>query len=334
MANKRPNGEGSFFFDEAKGLYRGMLVTPAGKRITKSSKNEDIVHDWFNEQKLLIGRGQHVEPNTVTLGDWYKEWLEVYVKPRVRQKTYECYSGFSKHLEPIEKISLKDLLPSHVNKIYNNMQHHSGSTKKKFHVVLKNSLQQAKFERLVQENIMERVQVPKAVKPEMQFFTAEETHAILAAAANNKYHAFIDLAFATGMRFSELIGLQWHDIDLQQGIIKIRRTLHQTQTGLVEEEPKTKSSKRDLRISDSTLAILQKHEEKAKTKKRNSPKMNVFVNIAGKPIDHHNFTIRDWRKVQDEAEKSRREKARFISHKIRTEKLSFYQTYGSYAFIS
>lgn len=70
MANKRANGEGSFYFDEKKQLYRAMIVTPAGKRKTKSSKNEDVVKDWLNEQRLLIGRGQFIEPSALTLLEW------------------------------------------------------------------------------------------------------------------------------------------------------------------------------------------------------------------------------------------------------------------------
>jgi hypothetical protein len=67
--------------------------------------------------------------------------------------------------------------------------------------------------------------------------------------------------------------------------------LHQAQTGLVEEEPKTKSSKRDLRISDNTLAILQKHEEEAekyvrKSRKKNfpSPRHTSFIALKKRVI--------------------------------------------------
>ena len=91
MSNKRSNGEGSFYFDEKKQIYRAMILTPAGKRMTKSSKDEEVVKDWLNEQRLLVGRGQHVEPNGMTLGTWIDEWLEVYAKANVRPRTYDRY---------------------------------------------------------------------------------------------------------------------------------------------------------------------------------------------------------------------------------------------------
>ncbi len=45
---KRANGEGTIYFDEKKQLYRAMLMTPAGKRMTKSSKDESIVKGNLN----------------------------------------------------------------------------------------------------------------------------------------------------------------------------------------------------------------------------------------------------------------------------------------------
>lgn len=35
--------QGTIYFDEKKQLYRAMIMTPAGKRMTKSSKDESIV---------------------------------------------------------------------------------------------------------------------------------------------------------------------------------------------------------------------------------------------------------------------------------------------------
>ena len=45
---KRANGEGTIYFDEKKQLYRAMIMTPAGKHMTKSSKDESIVKGNLN----------------------------------------------------------------------------------------------------------------------------------------------------------------------------------------------------------------------------------------------------------------------------------------------
>jgi hypothetical protein len=52
------------------------------------------------------------------------------------------------------------------------MENYSGATRKKLHIILKDAIRQAKYDRLIQENIMERVQTPKAIKAEMHFFNA------------------------------------------------------------------------------------------------------------------------------------------------------------------
>ena len=48
MIKKRANGEGALYFDEKNQLYRAMIMTPAGKRMTKSSKDESIVKGNLN----------------------------------------------------------------------------------------------------------------------------------------------------------------------------------------------------------------------------------------------------------------------------------------------
>ena len=68
-----------------------MIMTPAGKRMTKSSKDESLVKDWLNEQRLLIGRNQHVEPSALTLYQLLVTFVETYAKPKVRQCTYKLY---------------------------------------------------------------------------------------------------------------------------------------------------------------------------------------------------------------------------------------------------
>ena len=91
MPKRRANNEGSIWYNEKKDLWNAAITTPAGNRPTKASKDKQIVIDWLNEQRLLVGRNRHVEPNSLTLFDWLKEWLEVYKKNTVGPRTYDSY---------------------------------------------------------------------------------------------------------------------------------------------------------------------------------------------------------------------------------------------------
>lgn len=56
-------------------------------------------------------------------------------------------------------------------------------------------------------------------------WTAEEIEHALLMAKNTKFDLFTHLGALYGLRRGEILGLKWSDIDLENGIIRIRRTL-------------------------------------------------------------------------------------------------------------
>jgi integrase len=79
----------------------------------------------------------------------------------------------------------------------------------------------------------------------------------------------IYLALYTGIRIGELAALQWGDIELAQKVLHIRRSLQRIQdvtgsshkTLLVEGQPKTRSSVRDIPLTDGLVQLLAKRLE-------------------------------------------------------------------------
>jgi integrase len=76
-----------------------------------------------------------------------------------------------------------------------------------------------------------RVKLFKTEKPAFDFLTFEEAERLISA-AEPEWRTLILLALKTGLRHGELIGLQWADVDLQRGKLKVRRTIWQGATGL------------------------------------------------------------------------------------------------------
>ncbi len=77
--------------------------------------------------------------------------------------------------------------------------------------------------------------------------------------------AGILLCIFTGLRLGEVCSLKWEDIDFEQKIIYVRRTVQriavgecQTRTALVVTEPKSIFSVREIPISEETAQILKK----------------------------------------------------------------------------
>lgn len=75
--------------------------------------------------------------------------------------------------------------------------------------------------------------------------------------ANLKYVIFFTLAVFTGLRRSELLGLEWKDFDFEGGMIHVIRTSEWTkEKGIYTDTPKTKSSNRMLKLPSGLVAQL------------------------------------------------------------------------------
>ena len=108
---------------------------------------------------------------------------------------------------------------------------------------------------------------PMSVRQEAEAFLDEEQSVILLDAlngCNQQFKTMITTLLFTGMRGGELCGLMWPDVDLENGIIHVRQTLVYSpikgERTYVLQTPKTKNSKRYIRIPQSLVALLQEHK--------------------------------------------------------------------------
>jgi integrase len=73
----------------------------------------------------------------------------------------------------------------------------------------------------------------------------------------------IQLALYTGLRRSEMFGLQWGDIDLDRRALRVVRALERRKgQGYVYSEPKTKSSRRQVPFGESTEVALRQERDR------------------------------------------------------------------------
>lgn len=76
------------------------------------------------------------------------------------------------------------------------------------------------------------------------------------------FHKAIVIKFMllTGVRQAEMLGIRWSDIDFERGIVHIRRNrMYDVDLGYYEKSPKTKTSIRNIPLSQNLISDLKKY---------------------------------------------------------------------------
>lgn len=114
----------------------------------------------------------------------------------------------------------------------------------------------------INDNVARRADPPKAPAKDIDFLNEEETKTMLYTLQNEPiiYRTMIMLLFFTGIRRGELFGLEWKDIDFNNNYLNIVRTSQYIgNKTIITKEPKTKSSLRGMKISQSLIGLLKQY---------------------------------------------------------------------------
>jgi integrase len=224
--------------------------------------------------------------------DYLRRWLSDSVKDTVRATTYERYEqNCRKHIIPaLGRVKLKDLAPVHVRGLYKEkLQDLSPRSVRYIHVTLHKALKQAVHDGLIPRNVTEAVKPPQIHRKEMRPLTPEQAKTLLETvrAEGDRLEALYVMAVTTGLRQGELLGLKWDDVDLEAGTLQVRRTLTTAKGSPVLSAPKTKGSRRSVKLSQTALGALRSHLER----------QLVEIRQGGLSVarERPHLRLRDWR---------------------------------------
>ena len=226
--------------------------------------------------------------------DWLIQWLENYIRPSVKVRTYERYRLIvEQHIkDKIGGIELNNLSPlvlqSFITELLQRGNCRTGNGLSANSVnaiisVIQSSLKTAHLLGLTKEYTTDKLKRPKLKEKPVECFTLAEQKQIEQAIRNGKKDKLygILLCLYSGLRIGELIALQWSDIDFAKGILTVSKSCHDGKTGLTMDEPKTATSRRVIPLPKQLLPIL-----KSIKKKSDSPFM---VSANGKPVSVRSY---------------------------------------------
>ena len=307
MSRKRGNGEGSIYpVKDKQGRvtgYRGSywVYTAEGpKRRYVSGKRREEVRDKLAKALSDRADGLAFDAGALTVGEYLDRWLKD-VEGTVRRSTFEGYEyAVGPHVKPaLGRIKLKDLNPAQVRWFYRDRldSGRAPATVHKLHVVLHKALKAAVADGLIPRNAAAGLKLPRINREEIDPLTEEESRRLLEALRGERLEALYVLALSTGMRQGELLALKWVDVDLEGGRLRVRRTLTHADKAFVLGEPKTKNSRRTIRLTKGTISALQAHlsrqlEETEEMGSLYQPGGLIFATEAGTIINPSNLRNR------------------------------------------
>lgn len=264
---RRDKGEGSIWYNEEKKRWYAQLslgFDDQGKKVRKTvsalNKSEVILkmRDVIRgDNDLMEIRSRHqISPvnneqrSQVLMKDYIKTYLNLYKRPTVTPKTFEWCVNVSKHIiRGLGDYDMNEINSLQIQKFLNNLAAKSGKKKalsrvtiKGILMILRQTFEFAEIQNDIDENpFHKRIVTPKPESALNEIPKAIPTDTLLevfkAVETSGTFSPIVYTLFYTGIRIGELLALKWEDLDEENGLIHIKRSL--VKESIINEELKT-----------------------------------------------------------------------------------------------
>ncbi len=213
------------------------------------------------------------------LNEWLNTWLNKYLKTTIKLRTYLKYNDIiNKHINPIlGEYELNDLngniLQEFVLYKLNNGNLITNEKLADNSVIaivslLKQALRQALFLGISNTEYTAHIKIPMAKEKEITVFNRLEQQKLESYCLNSKPNYIgIIICLYTGIRLGELLALTWNDIDFDNKLLKVNKTVYTiTKNGKNEahiDRPKTKQSNRIIPLPKQIINLLKRKKKES-----------------------------------------------------------------------
>lgn len=260
----------------------------------KSKKDAESAVVEYNEKCL------HAVDRDITVKEYLIKWYDEYVDLNTADRTKDSYhQNIECHIIPaIGHYKLSKLRPAHISSFY--MQKLQSGTLSStsvlyIHRILNEALKHAVRNEYLKYNPAYAVTPPRKADQEIYIPSDTELKDILNIAKDYSCYIAIYICCVTGMRLSEIAGLQNEDLDMKNRKINVRLQYQRINGECKLAKLKTKSSKRQIAIIEGTekpIIEYLKQKQINKMKNRLTWQENNFllVHEDGSPLQNENIS--------------------------------------------
>ena len=197
--------------------------------------------------------------DSITLDEWYKKWMNVYKFDVIRENTKRHYNNvYYKHISPsLGNFQLGSITQYQIEKLIKDLKINGYQYEmcNKVKILLVDIFNKAMINEYVRKNPAKGISLKRDEEKDVRVLSQEEQTTFFDCCKGTFYNNLFVTAVSTGMRIGELAALKWTDVDWDNKVIHVTRTLvyqkydDDSQKEYHFEKPKTKTSIRDIPIN-------------------------------------------------------------------------------------
>ena len=246
-------------------IRRKITVNGMDHWITASSEQ-----DYAEKIMVLYSSQREEKQGKHGFRNYAWNWFHTYSEPNVEKVTSNCYrQQIENYLLPyFGDMNVEDITTDDVQRLFNEMQT-AKATKDKVKIVLNQIFNAAMEDGYILKNPLRssRLKINGAASVETPPYSVKQMKYIVAHIGdvkNVRDRVFIALMALHPLRLEEALGLQWDDVDFENGVLHIVRAVtHPDRNQPIVKDTKTELSVRTLALSKIAAAYLSEQKETA-----------------------------------------------------------------------
>ena len=184
--------------------------------------------------------------------------------PKLAYRTLSCYKAPLKHAKAFFKFDyIEDITHSDIKSYMEYLveQNYSKKTIKNYRIVLSMIFKYAVVNDMITSNLVADISIPKGLKSTRRNPPSETDIEKIKSCVNNDFGLFYYLLLYTGIRRGEALALTYEDIDWDNELISINKSLYHRNNLPEIKIPKTESGVRDIPLLNPLKHALDKNKK-------------------------------------------------------------------------
>ena len=259
----------------------GFRKTPSGRFEYRFSYNKrrysivcDNVQEGIEKQKALIqelSRNGYIPNKKILFKQYYEEFIEKWRYSVKASTVHIMQSNAAKFLPVLGEYKVREIETRQLQQFYDALINdgvYSVTTANLCITKISMIFREAIHDRIITENPADGVKTRKSEKKAKstihRALTVAEQELFEEKIVGHWLEYYFMFMLHSGVRCGEASALRWSDVDFENSVIHILRTITRDERGvtMIGDSPKSESSKRDLPMTQILRDTLQKQRER------------------------------------------------------------------------